>query len=59
MKWLFWWLIGSFEFLLGYLLGALLARSGIEGFAPGAVRQRFGRRRRGESNAAARTPVLP
>lgn len=28
MGWLMWWLIGSFVFLFGYLLGALLSRSG-------------------------------
>lgn len=28
MQGLMWWLIGSFVFLLGYLLGALLSRFG-------------------------------
>lgn len=30
MKWLVLWLIVSFVFLLGYLVGALLARNGAE-----------------------------
>ncbi len=52
MKWLLWWSIGSFVFLLGYLLGALLALSRTDGFQTASVRQRFHRRRRGERAAA-------
>lgn len=44
MQGLMWWLIGSFVFLLGYLLGALLSRFGSDRVETGAG-ERSARRR--------------